>query len=154
MLCMSLLWQYERMLLVKNGRMAFKPGVRFSLIEEGDPFVIYGSVMTFKKQIERYPQIVATGVVAEATITAPIEVAGKVYSASCGLDFEMQAPLGRGAPFRPLVQEMSFIQNKRAWSVYFRRALKKVPDEDFAAIEGALKAHLEKLSQADESLGG
>jgi hypothetical protein len=84
--------------ILKNGRMAFKPGVRFSLIEKGDPFVIYGYVMTFEKQIELYPQIVATGVVTESTITAPIEVAGKVYSASGRLDYVGSAWQGCAIP--------------------------------------------------------
>jgi hypothetical protein len=140
--------------ILANCKMAFNPGVNYTLIEEGDPFVIYGSVMTFKRQVERYPQIVATGTVTATPATESIDVTGKIYLASCGLQFEMQAPLGRGAPFRPLVQKLSFIQNKQAWSVYFRRALKRVPDEDFAVIEGALAAHLERLSQAGESLDG
>ena len=42
------------------------------------------------------------------------------------------------APVRPLLDRLSFVSDKRAWGMAFRRGLFPVPAEDFAVIAAAL----------------
>jgi DNA-binding MarR family transcriptional regulator/predicted RNA-binding protein len=42
------------------------------------------------------------------------------------------------APIRPLIEELSFIEDKRRWGYMFRAGLFKIPQEDFALISRAM----------------
>jgi len=39
--------------------------------------------------------------------------------------------------FRDLIDKLSFIKNKRFWTVYFRRAMFEIPEKDFEVIESS-----------------
>lgn len=52
-----------------------------------------------------------------------------------GVDWEAVTP----APVRPLLDRLSFVTDRRGWGMAFRRGLFRVPAEDFAVIEGALR---------------
>ena len=43
------------------------------------------------------------------------------------------------APIRPLLDRLSFVPDKRAWGMVFRRGLFRIPPEDMAVIEAALR---------------
>ena len=43
-------------------------------------------------------------------------------------------------PFEPLIKELRFIKNKEKWTGYIRGAMRQIPEEDFKAIEKALRA--------------
>jgi EVE domain len=43
------------------------------------------------------------------------------------------------APVRPLLDRLSFVTDKRGWGMAFRRGLFRVPPEDFAVVEAALR---------------
>ena len=43
------------------------------------------------------------------------------------------------APIRPLIDQLSFIKDKRRWGYMFRVGLFKIPQEDFALISQAMK---------------
>lgn len=45
---------------------------------------------------------------------------------------------GIEAPIRPLVDQLSFIKDKRRWGYIFRTGLFKIPQEDFAVISRAM----------------
>jgi DNA-binding MarR family transcriptional regulator/predicted RNA-binding protein len=47
---------------------------------------------------------------------------------------------GIEAPIRPLIDQLSFIKDKRRWGYMFRTGLFKIPQEDFAAISQAMAA--------------
>ena len=44
------------------------------------------------------------------------------------------------APIRPLIDQLSFIKDKRHWGSMFRFGLFEIPPEDFAVISRAMKA--------------
>jgi len=44
------------------------------------------------------------------------------------------------APIKPLVDQLSFISNKRQWGFPFRRGLFEVNEADFATIAAAMRA--------------
>ncbi len=44
------------------------------------------------------------------------------------------------APIRPLIDQLSFIEDKRRWGSMFRFGLFEIPQEDFAVISRAMKA--------------
>jgi predicted RNA-binding protein len=46
---------------------------------------------------------------------------------------------GVEAPIRPLIDQLSFIKDKRHWGSMFRFGLFKIPQEDFAVISQAMK---------------
>jgi predicted RNA-binding protein len=45
---------------------------------------------------------------------------------------------GIEAPIRPLIDQLSFIKDKRHWGYTFRTGLFKIPQEDFAVISQAM----------------
>jgi DNA-binding MarR family transcriptional regulator/predicted RNA-binding protein len=45
---------------------------------------------------------------------------------------------GTEAPIRPLIDQLSFIKDKRRWGYMFRVGLFKIPQEDFAVISRAM----------------
>jgi DNA-binding MarR family transcriptional regulator/predicted RNA-binding protein len=45
---------------------------------------------------------------------------------------------GTEAPIRPLIDQLSFIKDKRRWGYMFRAGLFKIPQEDFAVISRAM----------------
>ena len=45
---------------------------------------------------------------------------------------------GIEAPIRPLIDQLSFIKDKRRWGYMFRVGLFKIPQEDFAVISRAM----------------
>jgi hypothetical protein len=45
---------------------------------------------------------------------------------------------GSEAPIRPLIDQLSFIKDKRRWGYTFRLGLFKIPQEDFAVISQAM----------------
>jgi predicted RNA-binding protein len=45
---------------------------------------------------------------------------------------------GNEAPIRPLIDQLSFIRDKRRWGYMFRVGLFKIPQEDFAVISRAM----------------
>jgi DNA-binding MarR family transcriptional regulator/predicted RNA-binding protein len=45
------------------------------------------------------------------------------------------------APIRPLIDQLSFIKDKRRWGYMFRVGLFKIPQEDFAVISQAMTAN-------------
>jgi DNA-binding MarR family transcriptional regulator/predicted RNA-binding protein len=47
---------------------------------------------------------------------------------------------GIEAPIRPLIDQLSFIKDKRRWGYMFRAGLFKIPQEDFAVISRAMAA--------------
>jgi DNA-binding MarR family transcriptional regulator/predicted RNA-binding protein len=47
---------------------------------------------------------------------------------------------GIEAPIRPLIDQLSFIKDKRRWGYVFRAGLFKIPQEDFAVISRAMTA--------------
>jgi hypothetical protein len=46
------------------------------------------------------------------------------------------------APIRPLLDELSFIEDKQHWGMPFRRGLFEIPERDFVVIAKAMKASL------------
>ena len=50
---------------------------------------------------------------------------------------------GREAPVRPLIEHLSFINNKESWGYPFRRGLFEVSAEDFERIAAAMGVRLE-----------
>ena len=52
----------------------------------------------------------------------------------------MQVGHGKGAPTRPLLETLSFIQGKRNWGYAFRFGLLKVSSDDMAVIMQAMRA--------------
>ncbi len=45
---------------------------------------------------------------------------------------------GIETPIRPLIDQLSFIKDKRRWGYMFRVGLFKIPQEDFAVISRAM----------------
>jgi hypothetical protein len=46
------------------------------------------------------------------------------------------------APIQPLIEDLSFIQNKKSWGYPFRFGLLEIPEVDFQRIAAAMKAQI------------
>jgi DNA-binding MarR family transcriptional regulator/predicted RNA-binding protein len=55
---------------------------------------------------------------------------------------------GTEAPIRPLIDQLSFIKDKRRWGYMFRVGLFKIPQEDFAVISRAMTVKIPSSSRA------
>jgi predicted RNA-binding protein len=60
---------------------------------------------------------------------------------------------GIEAPIRPLIDQLSFIKDKRRWGYMFRVGLFKIPQEDFAVISRAMTVKNPNRAVAEQSRG-
>ena len=72
-----------------------------------------------------------------------VVVTGQVYQVEMSAEFKpYRVDVGflpcQEAPIKPLVERLSFIQNKTHWGAAFRFGFLKVPEEDFALIASAM----------------
>ncbi len=129
--------------VVTEGRMAF-PADRARLaggLRPGDKGFIYTTRGCF-----RNPTRDRGRVIGEATITSavnpldePVLFRGRAFPIGCTLTIDMLAPVRRGLELGPLVREMHAFRVPERWSVYLRRPLLRLDDEDSMLLRTELK---------------
>jgi len=132
-------------------RMAFRAHVRTAALSPGVPIALYVTRGAFHNPARDESQIAALGHIASEVRNEPIEVAGERYQSWCALTVEIALPLRRGLPFRPLVDQLTFIKKKRGWSMYLKRTLVEVSDDDFSIIKQAFIRHYDGMQRAPGS---
>lgn len=133
--------------VLEERRMGFKPRVRrANYISVGDRFALYTTTRIFGSY--RPSQIVGVGEIASEVVWEEFSIGGTLVSHTCGLTFEVEAPLGEGMDFSPLVGELGFITNKRKWQFHVYQSAVKVPEDDFELIR---ERFYEVLSDGRES---
>ncbi len=50
------------------------------------------------------------------------------------------------APIRPLIEDLTFIKNKKSWGYVFRFGLIEIPESDFLQIAAAMKVQVGAIS--------
>jgi len=126
--------------VLANERMAFRSNANATRLDPGDSVAIYLAQKAWSTTERQQPRIVALGRVTTGVATEPVEVAGQTYDCSCGLALAAKLPLHEGLPFRPLIDQLSFIKNKRAWHANVQRVLAPLGEGDFAVIRAAFLA--------------
>jgi len=103
-------------------------------LKAGDGIVMY-SPRTSHPDGERLQAFTAIGTV----------VSGDVYQVKMEPGFEpfrvdVEFAVCRETPIRPLIDDLSFIRNKKSWGAVFRFGVVKIPAGDFALIAEAMGA--------------
>jgi EVE domain len=105
-------------------------------ISAGD-WIIYYSPRTAMKGGEAVQAFTAIGQISE----------GEPYPFDMGNGFipyrrNVQFIAAQVAPIRPLIDDLSFIQNKTSWGSRFRFGLLEIPAEDFQRIAAAMEVEI------------
>jgi hypothetical protein len=124
--------------------MAFGTGQdgRASRIRRGDKLFLYTSRAAFNNPTRDESQLLglATARTAVARLSRPVVIADRQFVVGCKLHLQVVLPLRRALPFRPLVDRLSFVARKDAWSAYMRSSLIRLPTGDAHVLERALIA--------------
>lgn len=135
--------------VLAEGRMAFRAKARPERIQKGDSFAIYVSRSAHGNPTRDEAQLVAVGQIASPVRTTPTNIAGSgSFDAVCDLEFHHELALRRGAPFRPLVDQLRFIRVKKSWAMYVRQTIVHLDDSDFGILEAAVSAVAAERSAA------
>lgn len=108
-----------------------KPGP-LRRMQPGDGVVIYAPKRMYG-QAEPYQRFIALGEVNQ----------GPVFQAEVGADFRpfrrhvSYQPI-KETPIQPLLEQLTFIQNKAHWGAKFRLGCFSIPAADFALIQSAM----------------
>ena len=75
--------------------------------------------------------------------------AGKPYQFAMGSDFtpwrrDIAYVTAQPAPIAPLIEQFSFVTNRKQWGLPFRRGFFEIPEADFQLIAQAMKANLDE----------
>jgi hypothetical protein len=122
--------------------MGFRDTTRVPSVEVGDFFAIYTTRGAFHNPTRDQSQIVALGQFASQVQRRAVTIDDFVYSRSCKLRVTAELEPRHGLPFRPLINQLNFIQNKKGWASTMRRTLVPVGPEDYARIEKAFRKRL------------
>jgi hypothetical protein len=107
-------------------------------LRAADGFVFYSPKTSYPTG-EPYQMFTAIGIVRS----------GEVYQADMGNDFQpfrvdVEFLVAREAPIRPLIEQLSFINDKTHWGAAFRFGYLKIPAEDFQLIVEAMGCDFER----------
>jgi hypothetical protein len=128
-------------LAVKAGIAHLHHGTKDPLVEmhAGDGFIFYSPKDTFPggKPVQTF-----TGIGKVKT--------GQVYKEPNSLDekpYEIEIDLfaAKETPIRPLIERLSFIEDKTHWGYPFRAGYLAIPEKDFRTIASAMGVHFETI---------
>ncbi len=125
--------------VVGSREMGFRDDVHAERIKSGDGVALYVTRGAFHNPTRDRASIVGVGHATGSPSRAPMTIEGHTFPWTCPFDLDVEFPLRSGAPFAPLVPELSFIRKKEAWFNYVRRALVPIPDGDYQILAGACR---------------
>jgi hypothetical protein len=129
--------------VVKNDMMAWTKGSarKAAEIRCGDGLILYVTRGAFHNPARGEAQLVAEVRALEQPrpLAQPFLLAGRTFVSACRLRFTLLLPEKKGAPVRPIVENLAFVRRKDTWGQYFRSGLIEVPGEDFDVMAQALR---------------
>ena len=128
--------------VLERRRMAFSRGAasRAARIQVGDELILYLTRGAFHNPTRDKSQLAGIAHVTSPIrqLKTPIEIAGRDFVATCGIDVDLLLPERRGVPFEPLVRRIQFIPRKDVWGQYLRGGLVELPPKDLKTMHQAI----------------
>ena len=120
--------------VLREQRMAFPRTARAEVdaLAVGDELFIYTTRGAFGNPTRDRGRVVGKAVVT-STVTqldVPIEIAGREFPRGCDIRVESLAPWRSGVDLKALVDRLAAFPNPKAWSIYLRRPLLRLPKQD------------------------
>lgn len=132
--------------VIEHQRMAFRDTVK-GKPSAGDPFAIYVSRGAFHNPGRDEAQVLGLGTFKTGIERRATTVGDERYARTARLDISEVRPERQGLPFRPLVEDLTFIAKKSGWAAYVRQTLVPIPQADFDLIARRLREFPKPLSQ-------
>lgn len=123
--------------VLANEVMGFREHAAVPALKTNDRVVLYVTRGARHNPTKDRARIVGVGRLTADLSASPRTIAGVRYPRTCPLDLTEKFGLDDGPEFAPLVEHLSFIKNKPAWSAYVRRTVVRLPDDDFRLMAEA-----------------
>jgi hypothetical protein len=106
------------------------------MLEKGDELFLLATRGCFRNPSRDRTRIIATAALRSAVRPAdePIELIGRVFDRTCDIKVTRLAPVLTGVELAPLITQLRSFPNKQAWSIWLRRPLLRLVDEDAALL--------------------
>jgi predicted RNA-binding protein len=110
-------------------------------LRPGDRLFLYTTRGCFRNPTRDRGRVIGIAAVISAPreTSQPIIFGGREFPLEIPLRIECITRFGEGVELVPLVQRLKTFPNKKAWSVYLRRALVPLAQEDVSVLEAALE---------------
>jgi hypothetical protein len=110
-------------------------------LTSGDRIFLYTTRGCFRNPTRDRGRVIGVARVTAAAreTSPPVSFGGQEFPIEIPLRIECVAQVGEGVELAPLVKRLKSFPNKRAWSVYLRRALVPLADTDAALLQDALE---------------
>lgn len=133
-------------------RMAFPatPRADVARLAPGDHLFLYATRGAWHCPTRDRGRVIgaATAVTAVRRLDQPIEIAKRKFHSVCNLQIDGVVPYPGGLELRPLVERLDAFPKPHAWSIYLRRALLRLSDEDRAILDQGLRSLVVPREQA------
>lgn len=127
--------------VLRNERMAFRPGVRLAQLAREDRVAVYATRSCWHNPTRDRAQIQAIGFVDGDVVHREQEVGGMQMGSYCNLVLRISLPERQGVPFHELVGRLNLTKGRKHWGPVLRRSLVPLADEDMDVIEAAVARH-------------
>ncbi|HEY8532990.1 MAG TPA: hypothetical protein VIL44_03820 [Micromonospora sp.] len=144
--------------VLREQRMAFPatPRAEVAALAAGDRLFLYATRGAWRNPTRDRGRIIGTATARSAarTLDTPVEINGRRFVSGCELEIDGVVPYPGGLELQPLVTQLAAFPKPEAWSIYLRRALLALPEEDAALLERLLAPMLEARTSALASYPG
>jgi hypothetical protein len=138
--------------VLEEQRMAFPatPRAEVAALASGDQLLLYATRGAWHNPTRDRGRVIATARVASAVrrLDPPVEIAGRDFHSGCDLEITGVVPYPGGLELQPLVPRLAAFPKPHAWSIYLRRPLLRLTDDDYALLAGDLRPLLTDRSVA------
>ena len=131
--------------VVEHDRMAFRSHVHTEDVRAGDPFVLYVTRGAYHNPTSGESQVLGLGRFTSEVQSRRATVHGETFPKSASIKVEAVLAERSGMPFKPLVDDLSFIAKKAGWPAYLRSSLVRVSEADVQVIRSAFQAYRRAL---------
>lgn len=129
--------------VLEQQRMAFPatPRSEVAALSPGDQLLLYATRGAWHNPGRDRGRIIgsATPLSAVRVLETPIEIAGRSFHSTCDLRIEGVVPYPGGLELRPFVDKLMAFPKRHAWSIYLRRALLQLPEDDLVLLKRELQ---------------
>jgi hypothetical protein len=129
--------------VLREQRMAFPRTARAEVdrLAAGDELFIYTTRGAFNNPTRDRGRVVGRAVVTSVVteFDEPVEISGREFPRGCEIRVETLAPWRSGVDLAAFVEQLEAFPNPKAWSIYLRRPLLRLPPADARLLDHRLK---------------
>jgi hypothetical protein len=141
--------------VLREQRMAFpaRPRSEVRMLAAGDRLYLYATRGAWRNPTRDRGRLIAyaTAKSSVRVLDKPIEIGEMSFQSACEIDVTGVVPYPGGVELQPLASSMAAFPKSEAWSVYLRRPLVKLSENDVALIDAVLSPHLDDRKTAVET---